>query len=496
MAAAAVGAALLRFPGLLYPIGADEAGFTLVARAWDPQPDSPYGAYWVDRPPTLVAVYGLTDAIGGPYAVRLLAAAGCALLVVLSAATAREVLRHAGQWEERFVTRTGAWTAVLAAAFTSTAMIDPIMAKGEILGIPFVLLAFHLALRALRRGRTDPPALLLAAAAGMASMLAVVMKQNLVAGLVFGTVLLVGARLEHRITTPELLRLGGAALLGAAVPVVATVAWAQAAGVRLEALWYAVFGFRRDALEVIAGDSAAGPLERGLLLLGIAIGSGAVFVLAGVALHRRRIWRFDRTITAATGLVVVVDLLGLLLGGSFWRPYLFALVPGMVLCAALLLAVRDKPAHRARVLVVAAAVVSVVATAVWTTVDLAGRAPSGMVRTGMALRHAAEPGDTVVVYGGRAEIVLTSRMHSPYRHLWSLPMRTLDPDLTELRSVMTGPEAPTWVVLWVPLEGWDGNGAPLRPVLERDYRRHGEGCGDSSIYLRKGVSRPPLAIDC
>ena len=79
----------------------------------------------------------------------------CVALVILAAATARAALRYAGETDERFVTRTGAWTAILAAAFTSTAMIDPIMAKGEILGIPFVLASFYLALRALTRDRTD-----------------------------------------------------------------------------------------------------------------------------------------------------------------------------------------------------------------------------------------------------------------------------------------------------------------------------------------------------
>ena len=106
-----------------------------------------------------------------------------------------------------------------------------------------------------------------------------------------------------------------------------------------------------------------------------------------------------------------------MLGGSFWRPYLFTLVPGIVLCAVLLLAVRVDVARRAQYLVAFAAVVSIGATAAWTVVDLSGHAPSPTTRTGVALRAAAEPGDTMVVYGGRAEIVLASGMHSPYQHL-------------------------------------------------------------------------------
>jgi hypothetical protein len=494
--AAALAAGLLRFPGLLYPLGSDESGFTLVARAWHPEPDRLYGSYWVDRPPTLIALIRLSDWVGGAYFIRIVAAVGCVVLVVLAAATARAALRFAGETDPRFVSRTGAWTAVLAAAFTSTSMIDPIMAKGEILGIPWVMLSFFLALRALTRERIDARAYLLAAAAGLAAVLAQGLKQNLVSGVVFGGVLLVGARLTHRITPSEFLRLAVAALVGAAVPVLGTVAWALQEGVHLQTVWYAVYGFRSDAIDVITSGSAARPLMRALLLLGIAIASGAAFVLAGVVLHWRRIWRLDRTLSTATALIVLVDGFSLLVGGSFWRPYLFVLVPDLVLCTALLLAVRQHVATRARILVVAAATVSVLATAAWTVADIAGFAGSDGTRTGVALREAAEPGDTIVVYGGHAEVVETSGMSSPYEHLWSLPMRTLDPDLDELRGILSGPDAPTWVVMWVPPSGWGGNGEALQPILDERYRPHGQTCGDHQVYLLAGESRPPLDLDC
>jgi hypothetical protein len=496
VACSAVAAALLRFPGLLYPIGSDEAGFTLVAREWDPRPDSLYGAYWVDRPPSLIALIKLSDAIGGPLFLRAVAAVGCVVMVLAAAAAARAALRYAGETDERFVTRTGAWTAVLTAAFVSSAMIDPVMAKGEILGIPFVTLSFWLALRALIRPRVDVPALGLAFAAGMSAVLAQGLKQNLVAGLVFGAVLLVGSRVQHRITTPELVRLALAALAGAAVPVVATVAWAVDAGVHLGELWYAVYGFRSDALRIITSEGPDGPGQRGLLLVGISLGTGAAFVLAGLVLHRRRVWVFNRTLAVATVAVVAVDVSSLVLGGSFWRPYLFAVVPGLVLCVALLLAVRDHVARRARVLVVIATVVSVLATAIWTVADRAGVGAPYPGRSGLALARAAEPGDTVVVYGGRSELVLNSGLTSPYEHLWSLPMRTLDPDLAELTSVLEGPDAPTWVVLWVPLSAWDDKGAPLSDPLVLDYEPHGTVCGGAELYLHEGLERPPLHLNC
>ncbi len=43
---------------------------------------------------------------------------------------------------------------------------------------------------------------------------------------------------------------------GAAVPVLATVAWALAAGVRLHTLWYTVYGFRFDSSQVLSASTA------------------------------------------------------------------------------------------------------------------------------------------------------------------------------------------------------------------------------------------------
>ena len=57
IAVAAMAAFVLRLPGLTRPIRADEAGFLLVARSWNPQPDSMFGPYFVDRPPALIALF-------------------------------------------------------------------------------------------------------------------------------------------------------------------------------------------------------------------------------------------------------------------------------------------------------------------------------------------------------------------------------------------------------------------------------------------------------
>ncbi|HEX6148493.1 hypothetical protein [Nocardioides sp.] len=492
---AAAAAAVLRFPGALYPLGPDESGYTIVARNWDPSPASVYGDYFVDRPPALIGLFGLSDALAGPGLVRVVGALSCAVLVLLAAATARAALRYAGVGDQRFQARTGAWTAVLTAAFTSSALIDPVMVKGEVLGIPWVVGSFWLVIRTLERpdGRT---AYVQACGAGFAASFALGMKQNLVAGLVFGVVLLVGARLTRRIASRDLWRLGSAALIGALLPVLATVSWATAADVRLEELWYTVFGFRSDALAVIAAGSSDAPLDRALQILGIVLATGMGFVVAGVVIHRNRIARIDPALLAATTLVLVVDVGGLLLGGSFWRPYLFALVPGMVLCTTLLLAARDHVARRARLLIVLAGITSVLSSAVWLLLYESGVGTAVEVRSGEAIAEAAQPGDSILVYGGRADLVLASGLPTPYPYLWSLPMRTLDPDLEQLQTLLSGPDAPTWVVMAAPGGSWDGLADVIRPALDERYDVHGEVCNGRYAYLRADAERPPLTPDC
>ena len=49
-------------------------------------------------------------------------------------------------------------------------------------------------------------------------------------------------------------------------------------------------------------------------------------------------------------------------------------------------------------------------------------------------------------------------------------MRTLDPDQDELRALLSGPDAPTWVVAVLPLNSWHiDDGRRLRDLLMSNY---------------------------
>ncbi|MBJ7359471.1 hypothetical protein [Nocardioides sp.] len=484
---AAAAAFLLRLPGLTRPIRADEAGFLLVARAWDPEPASVYGPYFVDRPPLLIATYGWADDVGGPLFIRLVGAVACALLVVAAAYVARLVATETAS----------RWTALAVAAITSNIAINAVAVKGELLALPLLMGSLWLALLAVR-----DRSWVYALGGGLLAGLALGFKQNLVGGIVFTAVLFVASTFAGRIGLADLVRLALTASAGALVPLLGTVLWARAAGVDLDALWYAVYGFRFDAAGVLASGSAETETVRAALLVVSALGAGMLLVIGGFVVHIRGEWEDDAPLTAAVAGMLVVDVAGLVLGGSFWRDYLFPLLPATALCAALLARRHSKRGVAMRSVIAAAAVSTVVLLAGWAGYQALGLQEFDEVDTGEALHEAAAPDDTLVVFGGRADLQLTSGLPSPYEHLWSLPMRTLDPHLEDLEAVVTGPDAPTWIVEWVGFETWnDTAGEELAALVQERYVAHGAGCGTEpdhrrTIWLLRGTDRPAPEVDC
>jgi len=473
---------LARLPALTRPVRADEAGFLLVARAWSPQPDSLFGPYWVDRPPPLIGLFGAVDALGGVTTLRILGALVAGLTVLLAAAVAGTVSGP----------RATIWTAALVAALLSNPMIDVVAVKGELLALPCVLGSILLTLLAVRR-RAWP----LAFAAGVAAALAIGLKQNLATGLVFaGVVLLVGWR-TGAVSGRSTAALAVAGTAGAAVPVVATITWAEAAGVRLSTLWDTVYGFRADAARVIADGTTDAPERRAWILLAIAVGTGLLIVLAGPFARLRELWRDDPPVLAATIAVVVVDVASLVAGGSYWQDYLLPLIPAAALCTALLAGRDDRSGRTMRGLVVAAGCSAVLAMACWLVWNATGHQEFDEVRTGEAIAAVAEPDDTLVVFGGRADLQRVSGLDSPYPYLWSLPMRTRDPEYADLAALLGSDDAPTWLVEWVDLDAWADAGVPeLRDAIEDNYVEVGTTCNDHPIYLLRGVDRTAPEPDC
>jgi hypothetical protein len=168
-----------------------------------------------------------------------------------------------------------------------------------------------------------------------------------------------------------------------------------------------------------------------------------------------------------------------------------------VLCAALMVDAPRRSGATMRRLVGLTVVSCAVSTVVWVFTNLSGAQPPTEIYTGEAIADVSEPGDTIVVFGGRADIVFASGLRSPYEHLWSLPMRTNDPDLAELTDLLTSDRAPTWFVGWVAFDAWNSTGdAELEAALAQEYEPFGEVCDDRPLWLLKSVTRSAPRPDC
>ncbi len=482
----AVAASLLLYvPALVTPLLPDEAGYWLVARNWDPEPDNMFGFYWTDRPPVLLWMYQAADLIGGPFMSRLWTVLlGC--LMVVAAFRATQII--GGPLAAR-------WSTVAAVALLGNPAWFAWAAKGESFGVPLVMVSCWLALEALQRspGRAR---LALALGAGAAGMLAIGMKQNLAGGLVFGAALLAVSVLRRRLPPWEGARLAGAALTGALIPVVAVLVWAVVSGVSLSTMWEMIYGFRSDAFEVITRGHMSAPLERAVHLILLFVGSGLALLIALFLASLRRALHVRPDVASAVLAMLLVDVAGIVLGGSYWMPYLIALIPAAVLGAAVaVISGGLVPALRATVVFTVASSMVLLAFFGYTHVSGRSAAPLATYR-GEAVREAAHPGDTILVLYGAPETVRASGLDSPYPYLWSLPIRTLDPKLGQMLATMRGPDAPVWVVQRGSLDPWGLDDTQLRDLLNRRYDDVAMVCRNR-IWLLKGETRPPLpAVDC
>jgi hypothetical protein len=484
----AVVATAARLPFVGRPLSSDEGGFLLVAGQWSPG-RSLYGNYWVDRPPLLIAFFGLADRLGGAVALRLLGAAMAAVAVLLAARVGRLVAVRVGALDPR--------PAVLVAALTTGVFLaSPLLGSfevdGELVAVPLVLLGLVLLLEGERttRGRR----LLALAAAGAVGAAAALVKQNEVDVLLAAVPLLVvaGHRTGVRRVVADLAAVGVGALGLTALVVLA----ADLRGTEPGALWDAVVTFRLRAGEVIraSASSATGERFRRVLLAGVT--SGAVLLPVVVVLGARR-WRRG---PAAPVLWTALALVGweaftVAAGGSYWLHYLVALVPGLVLCGSLAAASPGRLRIAAAAALGYAGLVAAVALAV-VLAHPVGESKDGGVDTWLAAH--ARPGDTAVVAFGHPDILESTGMSSPYPGLWSLPVRVRDPRLADLATVLAGPDRPTWVVTMrgpgsTSLGGWGIDPARAQTQLDTHYRSVAEVDGHL-VYLARGVPLTTAAV--
>lgn len=477
VAALAALGVLLRLPFVGVPAGQDEAGFLIVADQWRPG-SSLYGDLWVDRPPLLLLLF---DLAGGTTGLRLLGCVAVAAVVGLVAAAA-------------YVAR-GHRAAVVAAAAAALFCIDPrlgaVRVNGEMLAAPFAAAALLLTVLAVGEHVRRPR--LCAAAAGAASTLAFAVKQSTVDGFVFGVVALAVLAL----TRPEQRRRAGVllgwAVAGSLAAAVLLVAYAATRGTDPAALYDAVVTFRVEAGEVISSSATSATTDRLWVMLAAWASSG--LSVLGIAVLVLAVKERRDPVVVATAAVVVVASTVALMGGSYWLHYLVQLVPASSLAAGLLLA-RWRPTLRTWRGRVAGALAAVLVLGAATAIAIEIHSPLSegpSEAIGQMIAEASEPGDTIVVAFGMPNVVSSSGLGTPYEHLWSLPVRTRDSDLSELSAIVASPQRPTWVVQWTSFDTWGVDGDQLVTEVGRHYVEVGELCG-RTVWLRRDVQRHVTAM--
>jgi hypothetical protein len=488
---AALATTAVWLPFLHSPLTSDESGFLLLAQQWSPG-RSLYGDYWVDRPPLLLWLFDVASHLGPTTAtaagimapaVKLLGAAASGASVFLVGVLARQVAPRS-EWARRSVV-------VLAVALLSSPLFGMPETDGEVLALPFVLLGLVCLVAGLRRPR-GPRGIVLAASAGASGMAAALVKQNVIDVFVFAVVLAVLSRsrvdrLGRRVAA---FTAGAAGMLGAAV----AGAWAR--GTSAGGLWDAIVVFRIQASGVIGSSASEATPQRMTELVVAFLTSGAALVLvvsAAAILTRVVLARRRATATLANPestevlvwpvvALVVWELCGVVLGGSYWLHYLTGLVPGLVVMVGI---ARPGPWPR-RLLTVVVAYAAAASLAVWVHHVATPAAVSSDAQVMSYLREHAQPSDGVVVGFGHPDIVAGSGLQSPYEHLWSLPVRVRDPRLEELQGVLAGPSAPRWlVVAGDSLDTWGLDADQAQQYLERHYVEQ-VSYGDWHVWRRQG----------
>ncbi len=465
----------LRVPFLHAPAAPDEAGFLQVAGQWSPGGGSLYGRYWVDRPPLLIGIYQLAAAAGGIVPLRLLGCAAVAVTVLACAATARMV---GGRPAAR-------WSAVIAAALLVAPQLGAQEVNGELLAAPFVALGVWALVGVVGAPRTAAAAWR-AAAAGLAATSAVLVKQNIVDVFVFAAVLsavlAVHAGVPGGRSPVRTAAVAGGFTVGAATAATIVGGWAVLHGTSLADTWQAMYAFRVQAAHVVAEGGGGTYAEVRALALGVEwVRSGLVLITVAVVASVRR-WHREPVMVALVA-TMAFDLASAALGGGYWRHYLVQLVVPAAVAVGVLSGRADRVA---RVATLAAAGLTALA-ALGATLVVPPTPTAATV--GAAVARAGEPGDTLTTLYGDPRVNLAAGMSSPYANLWSLPIRTRDPHLTDLHTVLAGSRRPTWLVVLRQVSSWGLDTSRVARLVGTQYHPVAD-CGGVRIYLRQRVSRP------
>ncbi|MGY1801767.1 hypothetical protein ACI78T_00610 [Blastococcus sp. SYSU D00922] len=459
------------------PLRNDEGGYLLVARHWHSGGEFLYGDWFVDRPPLLLLIFRAAALTDWDQAIRVLAIPFVVVSVLAAWRAGTLLSGPAG----------GRWAALVAAGVLCSPPLAAEQADGELFGAAVVLVSLALALTAWH-APTPAARFRTAAAAGATAVAAPLVKQNLLEGVLFLVCLVVvasrGRDLPARRRAAEV---AAGALVGVLVVSVLVGLWLASVDSGPAGAWRELVGFRSAAFDAIWSSSPEATVRRGGQLVVLGVVTGLLPLVAAWFGARRP--GPDTATRTAISTTLVLGLVAIAAGGSYWPPYLLQLAPVAVLAAGAVAPSVTRAGAWMRAsgrLLVSLAVVGTVTSAV-----LHATVPSLWYsqRIGEWLAASKASGDSAFVAYGLPSVLEAADMPSPYPHLWSVPMRTSDPDQVRLRETLAGPRAPEWIVQVTGLDAWHiDEGSRLRELVDRRYRVVATICGHP-VWLRQDVTR-------
>jgi hypothetical protein len=465
-------AVLIRLTYLPRVAGLDEAGFLEIAQQWHGPGSSLYTDLWVDRPPLLIAIYQVGDALGGLHGIRVLQALVAGIVVLGTAVTANLL---AGR-------RAAGVSAAVISAWMFTPAFASLTSNGEYFAAPFIVWSMAGTLAALR---ADDPrrATVLASLAGAAGIAAVMIKQNQADAVVFGLVAIALAGRLRATTAAHRVRVLAAAVTGAAAAVSAVVLLCLSRGTSPTGVLDAMYASRVEVLAVRRRTGLTPFRERFADFSHVWLVSGVLVLMLValiVALRTRRV----RPAAAVLAVTLVFGHLSVWAGGTFFTHYMVELLVPVALLAGL-------AATASRIVVPAVTGLAVTTALIVTPGSVFATADRGSSKTGAAMKAVAMPGDSIIVLYGRPGIVFASGMRPAYEHLFRLTTKVRDPDLAELRRVLTGDAPPTWIIRSPQLDRIALPVSAIADPLRERYREVGTVCGQAVLLLAGAERRVP-----
>lgn len=422
------------------PLTNDESGSAVVGRSWllgDAPRDamSAYGAYWFDRPPLLPLLYGVADLAGGAIGVRLLGMAAALALVFL---IARSTEMMAGRRAATFAT-------FVAAALVVAAPMQADRAYGELFAaVPATLAAWMLVRICAREAGTRDaaargwwtPDVRDGCIAGVAAVVAVLVKQSALDALVIAAVLLAARHLPRRAVC--------AGIVGMLVPVALTAAWMLTASAGPAAVVDAVIGFRLEQLGGARAEDAA-PLTGMVRLALPALLSGMVIAAAAAVVGIWRVVGWRRLVLVAW---FAGALLGVLGGGFYWPHYLIQLIAPIAVAAGIAFAAPGRVRRAGLVTCGVLVVLAIVGPALRPLVPHTGRFDARAQSVGQDVARRGAEDDEILVLTARPGVVHASGLRSASPWLWEAMIQTRPGVGQHLLRVLESRRPPRWVVTW------------------------------------------------